>query len=65
MGGWRIFWQSILDVGDGCVALVSSSGASTGGTKEVCLVTETLGGGTNLWLAHESSPLGSGLRITA
>ena len=48
-------------MGDGYIALGSSSGASTGGTKEVCMITETIGCGTHIWLVNESSSPGSGL----
>ena len=58
---WWIFRQSLLDVGDEYLALGSSSRDPPEGTIEVCVVTETMGGGTNVWLVNESSPPSLGL----
>ena len=48
-------------MGDEYLALGSSSRDPPEGTIEVCVVTETMGGGTNVWLVNESSPPSLGL----
>lgn len=42
----------VSQVGDGCVWLGGAGGVATGTSRRVRVAQETVGGGTNLWLAQ-------------